>query len=109
MAERGSRSKAVLDSAEFKVQHEILSGLRYVQTFRGGPYNTPTRHQETIGTYAPNTDKNPVYTKRFEEQNAPSYDSMLPRNGWLASCSFVDINNKEKLGFWWAFDVVKDW
>ncbi|KAG9235822.1 immunoglobulin E-set [Amylocarpus encephaloides] len=50
-------------SAKFKVQHEILSGLHYVQIVKRKGIRV-SKDQEMIGSYAPNTDQNPVYTKR---------------------------------------------
>jgi Rho GDP-dissociation inhibitor len=48
---------------KFKVQHQILSGLHYVQIVKRKGVRI-SRDQEMLGSYAPNTDKNPVYTKR---------------------------------------------
>lgn len=50
-------------TAKFKVQHEILSGLHYVQIVKRKGIRV-SKDQEMIGSYAPNTEQNPVYTKR---------------------------------------------
>lgn len=49
--------------AEFKVQHEILSGLQYVQIVKRKGIKV-SKDSEMLGSYAPNTEKQPVYTKR---------------------------------------------
>lgn len=70
-------------TATFKVQHNVLSGLQYVQVIKRKGIridklqemivsiftytSTCTRFSKLIiqqGSYAPNTDKNPVHTKR---------------------------------------------
>jgi Rho GDP-dissociation inhibitor len=50
-------------SAQFKVQHEILSGLHYVQVVKRKGVRV-SKDDEMIGSYAPNTDKQPTYTKK---------------------------------------------
>lgn len=50
-------------SAKFKVQHEILSGLHYVQVVKRKGIKV-SKDSEMIGSYAPNTDKQPTYTKK---------------------------------------------
>lgn len=50
-------------SATFKVQHEILSGLHYVQIVKRKGIKV-SKDSEMIGSYAPNTDKQPYYTKK---------------------------------------------
>ncbi|KAI1203864.1 rho GDP dissociation inhibitor [Nemania serpens] len=49
----------------FRVQHEILSGLQYVQTVKRKGIRV-SKDSEMLGSYAPNTDKQPIYTKRCE-------------------------------------------
>lgn len=92
--------------ASFKVQHEILSGLTYVQVVKRKGVRV-SKDKEMIGSYAPNTDKQPLYTKRFQEEEAPS--GMLARGHYNASSSFVDDDKKTHLAFEWSFDIAKDW
>ncbi|KAK3352716.1 immunoglobulin E-set [Lasiosphaeria hispida] len=95
-------------TAKFKVQHEILSGLHYVQSIKRGKIPIPGgKTSEMIGSFAPNTDKNPVYEKKFAEEEAPS--GMLARGHYNASSSFVDDDKKVHLHFDWSFDIAKDW
>ncbi|ETS83565.1 hypothetical protein PFICI_05441 [Pestalotiopsis fici W106-1] len=92
--------------AEFQVQHEILSGLQYVQIVKRKGIKV-SKDSEMLGSYAPNTDKQPLYTKRFQEEEAPS--GMLARGHYNAISTFVDDDKKQHLQFEWSFDIAKDW
>ncbi|KAL1836910.1 hypothetical protein VTJ49DRAFT_4513 [Mycothermus thermophilus] len=95
-------------SAKFKVQHEILSGLHYVQVIKRKGIRIPGgKSDEMIGSYAPNTDKQPVYTKKFAEETAPS--GWAVRGLYTVQSSFVDDDKKTHLTFDWAFEIDKDW
>jgi len=91
---------------KFKVQHQILSGLHYVQIVKRKGIRV-SKDQEMLGSYAPNTDKSPQYTKRFAEEDAPS--GMLARGHYNAVSTFVDDDHKTHLTFEWSFDIAKDW
>ncbi|KAF3767091.1 hypothetical protein M406DRAFT_40411 [Cryphonectria parasitica EP155] len=93
-------------SATFKVQHEVLSGLHYVQIVKRKGIRV-SKDSEMIGSYAPNTDKTPLYNKKFNEEEAPS--GMLARGHYNAVSSFVDDDKKTHLTFEWSFDIAKDW
>ncbi|RDW69479.1 hypothetical protein BP6252_08499 [Coleophoma cylindrospora] len=92
--------------AKFKVQHEVLSGLQYVQIVKRKGVRV-SKDQEMIGSYAPNTDKTPFYTKRFADEDAPS--GMLARGHYTAVSTFVDDDKHKHLEFEWSFDIAKDW
>ncbi|KAI0380154.1 immunoglobulin E-set [Hypomontagnella monticulosa] len=92
--------------ASFKVQHEILSGLQYVQVVKRKGIKV-SKDSEMLGSYAPNTEKQPLYSKRFQEEEAPS--GMLARGHYNATSSFVDDDKKTHLQFEWSFDIAKDW
>ncbi|KAI8632456.1 immunoglobulin E-set [Xylariaceae sp. FL1651] len=92
--------------ASFRVQHEILSGLQYVQIVKRKGIKV-SKDSEMLGSYAPNTDKQPIYTKRFQEEDAPS--GMLARGHYNAISTFVDDDKKKHLQFEWSFDISKDW
>ncbi|KAK4126423.1 E set domain-containing protein [Parathielavia appendiculata] len=95
-------------SAQFKVQHEILSGLHYVQVIKRKGIRIPGgKSDEMIGSYAPNTDKTPFYTKKFAEETAPS--GWAVRGSYTVNSSFVDDDKKTHLQFEWAFEIDKDW
>jgi len=91
--------------ARFRVQHEILSGLRYVQIIKRKGIKVG-HVDEMIGSYAPNTDKTPIHSKKFPDYDAPS--GMLARGHYSCISYFVDDDKKEHLKFTWAFDIVKE-
>jgi len=93
-------------TAKFKVQHEVLSGLQYVQIVKRKGIRI-SKDQEMIGSYAPNTEKQPHYTKRFADEDAPS--GMLARGHYTAVSTFVDDDKHKHLEFEWSFDIAKDW
>ncbi|GAB7362745.1 hypothetical protein MBLNU230_g3051t1 [Neophaeotheca triangularis] len=91
--------------ARFRVQHQILSGLKYVQVVsRMGMKN---KMQEMIGSYSPNTTDKPEYEKKFESETAPS--GMVGRGHYEAVSKFVDDDNQTHLQFKWSFDIKKEW
>lgn len=93
-------------SAKFKVQHQILSGLHYVQVVKRKGIRV-SKDQEMLGSYAPNTENAPVYEKRFTEEDAPS--GMIARGHYTAISTFVDDDHETHLTFEWSFDIAKDW
>lgn len=92
--------------ATFVVQHEVLSGLKYVQQVKrkGIPVG---KDQEMIGSFPPNTTDKRVHEKVFAPEEAPS--GMLVRGKYEAVSKFVDDDNVAHLKFEWAFEIVKDW
>ncbi|OBT68557.1 rho GDP-dissociation inhibitor [Pseudogymnoascus sp. 23342-1-I1] len=92
--------------AKFKVQHEVLSGLQYVQIVKRKGIRV-SKDQEMIGSYAPNTQDKQFYEKRFAEEDAPS--GILARAHYTAISSFVDDDKNKHLEFEWSFDIAKDW
>jgi Rho GDP-dissociation inhibitor len=95
-------------TAHFKVQHEILSGLHYVQVIKRKGIRIPGgKSDEMIGSYAPNTDKQPIYSKKFADETAPS--GWAVRGAYTVNSSFVDDDKKTHLQFEWAFEIDKDW
>lgn len=49
--------------AKFLVQHEVLSGLKYVQVVKRKGVRV-SKDQEMLGSYAPNTSDKPVHEKK---------------------------------------------
>lgn len=92
--------------AVFVVQHQVLSGLKYVQQVKrkGIPVG---KDQEMIGSYPPNTTDKPTYVKKFAPEEAPS--GMLARGHYEAVSRFVDDDETTHLKFEWSFDIAKDW
>ncbi|GAB7350658.1 hypothetical protein MBLNU459_g1224t1 [Dothideomycetes sp. NU459] len=91
--------------ARFKVQHQICSGMKYVQVVKRGPVSN--KMQEMIGSYSPNTTDKPEYEKKFESETAPS--GMMFRGHYKAVSKFVDDDDQTHLKFEWSFDIKKDW
>jgi len=92
--------------ASFVVQHEVLSGLKYVQALRRKGVRVG-KDEEMIGSYPPNTTDKPVYVKKFAPEEAPS--GMLARGHYEAVSKFIDDDNHTHLKFEWSFDITKDW
>lgn len=92
--------------ATFVVQHEVLSGLKYVQQVKrkGIPVG---KDQEMIGSFPPNTTDRRTHSKSFAPEEAPS--GMLVRGKYEAVSKFVDDDNVTHLKFEWSFEIAKDW
>ena len=91
--------------AKFRVQHDVLSGLKYVQVVKKLGMSNKT--QEMIGSFSPNTTEKPEYEAKFETETAPS--GMIARGHYNASSKFVDDDGVTHLKFEWSFDIKKDW
>ncbi|KAF2396701.1 Rho GDP-dissociation inhibitor 2 [Trichodelitschia bisporula] len=90
---------------KFKVQHQILSGLKLIQKFTR--MGLSHGQQEMIGSYAPNTADKPFYEVSFAEQDAPG--GLMGRGKYNATAKFVDDDKVQHLMFEWSFEVKKDW
>ncbi|KAK2746320.1 hypothetical protein FQN57_003201 [Myotisia sp. PD_48] len=116
--------------ATFQVQHDVLSGLKYIQVvkrkgvrvskdqlmlvsvnpvfFGPGELKEMSNVNNLIqGSYAPSTTDRPVYEKKFIEEEAPS--GMLARGSYNATSRFVDDDDHDHLRFDWSFVIAKDW
>ncbi|KAL1846283.1 rho GDP dissociation inhibitor [Paecilomyces lecythidis] len=92
--------------AVFQVQHEVLSGLKYLQVVKRKGIRV-SKDEEMLGSYAPNTTDKPSYEKKFNEEEAPS--GMIARGHYNAVSKFVDDDDHTHLMFEWSFDIAKDW
>ncbi|CAD6563955.1 MAG: hypothetical protein ASARMPRED_002584 [Alectoria sarmentosa] len=92
--------------ANFVVQHDVLSGLKYLQVTKRKGIRV-AKNEEMIGSFAPNTQDKPVYEKKFEPDEAPT--GMLARGHYDALSKFVDDDNHQFLKFEWSFDITKEW
>ncbi|PYH91776.1 E set domain-containing protein [Aspergillus ellipticus CBS 707.79] len=90
----------------FQVQHEVLSGLKYLQVVKRKGIRV-SKDEEMLGSYAPNTTGKPVYEKKFNAEEAPS--GMISRGHYNAVSKFLDDDNHTHLQFEWSFDISKDW
>jgi len=92
--------------ASFVVQHEVLSGLKYVQALKRKGIRVG-KDEEMIGSYPPNTTNKPLHEKKFATEEAPS--GMLARGHYEAVSKFIDDDDVTHLKFEWSFDITKDW
>ncbi|KAL9052948.1 MAG: hypothetical protein Q9162_005065 [Coniocarpon cinnabarinum] len=90
---------------KFRVQHEVLSGLKYLQVVKKMGISNKT--DEMIGSYSPNTTDKPFHEKKLEAETAPS--GMIARGKYTASSKFVDDDGNTHLAFNWSFEIKKDW
>ncbi|KAF3929630.1 hypothetical protein ABW20_dc0103479 [Dactylellina cionopaga] len=91
---------------KFRVQHEVISGLRYVQLVKRMGVRLD-KSEEMLGSYGPNTDKIPQYNKTLLQEEAPS--GMTARATYAATSRFTDDDKKVHLEFNWAFTIKKNW
>jgi len=90
----------------FKVQHDVLSGLKYVQVVKRKGIRVG-KDQEMIGSYPPNTTEKPTHEMKFAPEEAPS--GMLARGHYEAVSKFIDDDDHTHCQFEWSFDIAKDW
>ncbi|XP_070581401.1 rho GDP-dissociation inhibitor 1-like [Ptychodera flava] len=87
----------------FKVQHEIVSGLRYHQTtYRKGIRVDKTTYM--VGSYGPKAESHQYITPIDE---APK--GMVSRGHYTVKSKFIDDDKHEHLSWEWSFDIKKDW
>eukprot|EP01111_Echinosteliopsis_oligospora_P010000 TRINITY_DN302_c0_g1_i1.p2 TRINITY_DN302_c0_g1~~TRINITY_DN302_c0_g1_i1.p2 ORF type:complete len:227 (-),score=45.10 TRINITY_DN302_c0_g1_i1:800-1387(-) len=90
----------------FKVQHEIVSGLKYVNlVYRKGIKVDSSK--QMIGSFGPQAKAHEVTFPRNGWDEAPS--GMLSRGSYTAKSQFVDDDNSNHLEYEYAFDISKDW
>ena len=89
---------------KFRVQHEIITGLRYLHLVKKAGIRVD-KVEEPLGSYAPNTTKQPFYEKYFPDVEAPS--GMLARGSYSATTKFVDDDLTVHLTFPWSFQITK--
>jgi len=90
----------------FRVQHEIVSGLKYVnQVFRKGV--RVAKDDEMIGSFGPQEKPHVVTIPRNGWEEAPS--GMLSRGSYAAKSSFIDDDKQSHLEYEYSFAIKKDW
>lgn len=88
----------------FKVQHEIITGLRYVQYIKKAGIAVD-KIDDHLGSYAPNTKTKPVYEVELPESEAPS--GFLARGNYSAVSKFIDDDKVNHLTLNWGVEIVK--
>jgi len=92
--------------ANFKVQHDVLSGLKYLQVVKRKGIRVG-KDEEMLGSYPPNTANKPSYEKKFSQDEAPT--GMMARGHYEAVSKFIDDDDHTHLKFEWSFDITKEW
>jgi len=90
----------------FRVQHEIVSGLKYVNTvYRKGI--RVHKDEEMIGSFGPQEKPHEVVFPRQGWEEAPS--GMLARGTYNAKSQFIDDDKQNHLEYEYTFAIRKGW
>ncbi|AMD20085.1 HCL066Cp [Eremothecium sinecaudum] len=89
---------------KFRVQHEIITGLRYVQYIKKAGIAVD-RIDNHLGSYAPNTKQRPFYEVELPASEAPS--GFLGRGNYSAVSKFIDDDQNNHLTLNWAVEITK--
>lgn len=88
---------------EFRVQREIVAGLRYCQdSSRKGV--KVDKSSVMVGSYGPKTDPHEYFSPAEE---APK--GMIARGHYTVKSKFTDDDKNIYLKWEWSFDVKKEW
>lgn len=92
--------------ATFRVNHDVISGLRYIQVVKKAGIKVDKLDQ-MIGSYGPHP-KGEDYTSKFHTEESPS--GFLVRQGtYYVHSRFTDDDNQVHADFEWAFKIGKEW
>ncbi|KAK6356548.1 hypothetical protein TWF718_000901 [Orbilia javanica] len=91
---------------QFRVQHDVISGLKYIQVVKRKGIQVD-KTEEMLGSYGPNNEKTPFYSKTLPIETAP--DGLLGRGTYTAKSRFTDDDKKVHLEFDWVIEIKKDW
>jgi len=87
----------------FKVQHEIISGLRYHHVISRKQISVD-KQQYMVGSYGPKAEPH-TYVTPVDE--APK--GMLARGDYKVKSKFLDDDKNIHLQWEWSFEIKKDW
>jgi len=90
----------------FRVQHEIVSGLKYVNVVTRKGIKV-AKEETMIGSFAPQKETYATTFPRNGWDEAPS--GMLARGNYKAKSQFIDDDKQIHLEFEYAFEIKKDW
>jgi Rho GDP-dissociation inhibitor len=90
---------------KFKVQHEIVTGIKYLQAIKKAGIRVD-KVEDPLGSYAPNTVEKPYYEVTLPETEAPS--GLLARGSYSAQSKFVDDDKNIYLTLNWGVDIIKN-
>jgi len=90
----------------FKVNHDIISGVRYIQIVRRAGVKVD-KLEQMLGSYAPHPEGK-EYTKQFEPDESPS--GMIARSGtYNVRSRVIDDDGEIYADFHWSFKLAKEW
>jgi len=90
----------------FKVQHEIVSGLKHVNfVYRKGV--RVGKDDSMLGSFGPQPKPHEVTFPRIGWEEAPS--GLLARGSYTAKTQFIDDDGEVHLEYEYAFAIKKDW
>jgi len=90
----------------FKVNHSIISGVRYMQVVKRAGVRVD-KMEQMLGSYGAHP-KGEAYTKNFDPEESPS--GMLARSGTYNVRSRVVDDDGEVYADWdWSFKLAKEW
>ncbi|KAI0650591.1 rho GDP-dissociation inhibitor [Trametes meyenii] len=90
----------------FKVNHSIISGVRYIQVVKRSGVKVD-KMEQMLGSYGPHP-KGELYSKNFDPEESPS--GMLARSGTYHVRSRVVDDDGEVYADWeWSFKLGKEW
>ncbi|KAJ7507661.1 immunoglobulin E-set [Mycena galericulata] len=90
----------------FKVNHSIISGVRYIQVVKRAGVKVD-KLEQMLGSYGPHP-QGEAYTKNFDTDHSPS--GMIARSGTYNVKSRVVDDDGEVYADWdWSFKLGKEW
>ncbi|KAF9247162.1 immunoglobulin E-set [Melanogaster broomeanus] len=90
----------------FKVNHSIISGVRYMQSVKRSAI-TVDKMEQMLGSYGPHP-KGEAYAKNFDPEESPS--GVLARTGSFNVRSRVVDDDGGVYADWeWSFKLAKEW
>ncbi|KAG1780139.1 immunoglobulin E-set [Suillus placidus] len=90
----------------FKVNHSIISGVRYIQLVKRAGIRVD-KLEQMLGSYGPHPQGEP-YAKNFEVEESPS--GLMARSGTYNVRSRVVDDDGEVYADWeWSFKLAKEW
>ncbi|KAG2118886.1 immunoglobulin E-set [Suillus discolor] len=88
----------------FKVNHSIISGVRYIQLVKRAGIKVD-KLEQMLGSYGPQAEP---YTKNFDVEESPS--GLVARSGSYNVRSRVVDDDGEVYADWeWSFKLAKEW
>mmetsp|Transcript_46573 Transcript_46573/g.74977 ORF Transcript_46573/g.74977 Transcript_46573/m.74977 type:complete len:213 (+) Transcript_46573:3-641(+) len=90
----------------FRVQHEIVSGLKFVNKFYKAGIRV-AKEETMLGSYAPNAEPYSVTVPRNDWDEAPA--GFFARGGFGAKSLFIDDDNQTHLEYEYSFELKSGW